>query len=603
MAEEKHKLGSARPVVAREADQPMPAEEKALLDEIYERYQIFRDGCKPLHDKARLYRKVVLLEDPDQDEPTAKTKTVQLQTLISTINNMVADQMDNMPEARMEPETPEAAKTAEDITDAVSYVLSRNDYEETHQRRVHDFFVTGAAVTQITWDDEADHGRGDIAVFRWPIEAFLWDPTAEDIQDARAVIKVSWHPLSWYAEHFPDEAPYISGDAMSGGEPGVPDAWEDNSSDGGDEDRAMLLEYWYRRYDAKKKKYTVSVAYAAGNALLYHQENVYEHGMYPFVLDSYDRIEGLPVGNSAVGELLPMERYVNRYARYIDENLRMAAKTRMLVNRNAGIDMNALTDWTTDIVEGENINMDAVKWFDTKPLSGMIVEMMGQFQTDIKQDSGQSQWTRGETAGGVTAAAAISALQEAGGKISRMRTAILNRGFKRICDQIMWLISQFYGPDRVRMIIGMSGQLREVDMSSGALFGARKGGKLPPPPYVVRVQIQRRNPLRIQAQNELFMQAYSMSAQAGQNFPLSVLFELLNVDGKEKITPILQANDAQMQLIQQQQMQMQAMGQQIEQQNAAIENMQNVLRQQTQANIGNTFTRGASATLGNEGGI
>ncbi len=184
-----------------------------------------------------------------------------------------------------------------------------------------------------------------------------------------------------------------------------------------------------------------------------------------------------------------------------------------------------------------------------------------------------------------------------------MRTAILNRGFKKICDQIMWLISQFYGPDRVRMIVGMSGQLREVDMSSGALFGARKGGKLPPPPYVVRVQIQRRNPLRIQAQNELFMQAYSMSAQAGQNFPLSVLFELLNVDGKEKITPILQANDIQQQLIQQQQMQMQQMGQQIQQQEEAIANMQNVLRQQTQANIGNTFTRGASATLGNEGGI
>ena len=90
MADEKHKLGSARPVVAREADQPMPADEKALLDEIYERYQIFRDGCKPMHDKARLYRKVVLLEDPDQDEPTAKTKTVQLQTLISTINKTFA---------------------------------------------------------------------------------------------------------------------------------------------------------------------------------------------------------------------------------------------------------------------------------------------------------------------------------------------------------------------------------------------------------------------------------------------------------------------------------------------------------------------------------
>jgi len=59
----------------------------------------------------------------------------------------------------------------------------------------------------------------------------------------------------------------------------------------------------------------------------------------------------------------------------------------------------------------------------------------------------------------------------------------------------------------------------------------------------VQVQVQRRNPLRQQAQNELFLQAYQLSAQAGQYFPLSALFELLHVDGKERILPVLRENE------------------------------------------------------------
>jgi hypothetical protein len=80
------------------------------------------------------------------------------------------------------------------------------------------------------------------------------------------------------------------------------------------------------------------------------------------------------------------------------------------------------------------------------------------------------------------------------------------------------------------------------------------------------VQIQRRNPLRQQAQNELFMQAYNMSAQSGQYFPLSVLFELLHVDGKERILPVLWQNETTQQ-------QMQQMAQQLEQQQAQMQQL------------------------------
>ena len=47
--------------------------------------------------------------------------------------------------------------------------------------------------------------------------------------------------------------------------------------------------------------------------------------------------------------------------------------------------------------------------------------------------------------------------------------------------------------------------------------------------------IQKRNPLRIQAQNELLLKAYELAKGEGQAFPLETLFSLMDVDGKEQV--------------------------------------------------------------------
>jgi hypothetical protein len=203
-----------------------------------------------------------------------------------------------------------------------------------------------------------------------------------------------------------------------------------------------------------------------------------------------------------------------------------------------------------------------------QPFTGAVTQQMLQLQMDIKQDSGQNQFSRGVTAGGVTAASAISALQEAGGKITRLRTNVLNQGYKAIVEQVMWLISQFYDKKRVLFVTGKNelGQ-HEVDASPEHLFGKPKNGRTPPPPYTVQIQVQRRNPLRQQAQNELIMQAYSMSAQAGNPFPLSTLFRLLHVDGKERILPELM----QFETLQQQMQELASMNEQLTARNQELE--------------------------------
>ena len=564
-------------------DQPLNEEDKELLDLIYDRLDIFQEKNEPYHDEATKCRQILHMEDPDQDDPETVIKngkeTLQLQTLKSTINNVVADQMLSMPEAKLMPETADMQEAADDLQDMVHYVIyCANDFEQLHYRRCEDFYGTGTAVIQVAWDEDMAYGKGEIALIRWPVEAFLWDPTADRLQDCRAVMKVSWHPLSWYRAHWPEEGKYVFADENTHNNVGMTQGQAD-ADHSNDEDRALLIEYWWREYNASTKRYTINVAYAAGNALLEKQKDVYNHGMYPFVLDVHDSIEGSLVGEGLVHELAPMMRYINRYAAYADMNARMSSKGRMLTRRGSGIDKDALTDWTVDVIEGDNITQgDAWNWMQNQPFNGTITQLMTMFQSDLKADSGANQFTRGETTGGIVSGKAINSLIQAGGKVASMRTEQLKYGFKDMVEQIVWLMSQFYDDDRTMMITGRSG-MREMKVDTKRLFGKKSKGNVNPPPYTVQIEVSSRDPQRIANQNQMFMEAYTMSAQAQQFFPLSSLFEILNLDGKDKILPIIRNNEHYQEQMQQMQQQLEQMGQQMQQMAEENQNLKNATMQ------------------------
>jgi len=578
-------------------DQPLKANDRRLLDKIYERLDIFEQSNRFFHDEAKKCRRILHMDDPDQDDAETVERngksTLQLQTLKSTINNVVADQMLSMPEPKLLPETAGMQDAADDLQDMVHYVIyCANNFEQMHYLRCEDFYGPGTAVTQVTWDETMNYGKGEIALIRWPIEAFLWDPTAENIQDCRAVMKVSWHPRSWYLEHWPDEGRYVVCDEHSHNDVGMTEGQED-ANHSADEDRALLIEYWWREFNAETKRYSINVAYAAGNALLSVDRDVYDHGLYPFVIDTHDHREGNLVGDGLVRELAPMMRYINRYAAYIDMNLRMSSKGRLLIRRESGIDVEALADWKNDIIEGNNITPENIMWLQTTPFNGAITQMMMQLQTDLKQDSGANQFTRGETTGGIVSGKAINSLIQAGGKVAALRTEQLKYGFKQIVEQIIWLMSQFYDDDRVVMI---TGRKQEIHVDTERLFGKKTNGAVNPPPYTVQIEVSSRDPQRIANQNQMFMEAYTMSAQAQQFFPLSSLFQMLNLDGKDKVLPVIRENEH----YQEQMQQMQA---QLEQTQAQLDKLAKDNENLKQANtqMSNTIAQTSARTGGVSG--
>lgn len=579
--------------------QLLDEEDQELVDLIYERVEIFEEANREYHEAAKQAREIVRMRDPAQDEieyetdnGTKREPTVQLHTLKSTFNNCVADQMQNIPNARILPERPELEQQATDLQDAVQYVLFQvNKFEKMHRRRAEDFYATGTAVTQICWDPTMNMGHGDIGIIRWPVESFLWDPLAEDIQDCRAVIKVSWHPLSWYREHYPDTGRFVQADENMYNRVGMADTQQENNG-GRDEERAALFEYWYRTYNASRKRYTVNVAYVAGHVLLAHDRDVYIHGMYPFVLDVHSTVEGQPVGDGLITELVPLQRYINRYMRYMDVNFRYSSKARLLMREGSGIDREAMADWEQDIIEGKRIiQNEDWSWLIHPPLNNTIVQELLQMENELKNDSGMNTFSRGESTGGVVSGKAILALQEAGNKIANMRMVILNDGFVDIVKQIIWLMAQFYTKDRTVMITGGTGLKRELNLNVRKFFGAdykkvRDG--VMPPPYTVQVEVDRRNPARVDAMNEMYMQAYTMAAQAQQYFPLSALFRLMNIDGKDRLLPIIEANEHYTEQMQQMQAQMEQMAGQMQQLQVENSNLKTTSAQATNAlaNVG-----------------
>ena len=100
--------GDIRESELRGICQPLREEERALLRRGYELFEQFHNQLREEHEEMRDARAMRQLR---QSERSATSPT--LSTLNSCVDNVVADQIDNMPEAEMVPEREETMDSAQ----------------------------------------------------------------------------------------------------------------------------------------------------------------------------------------------------------------------------------------------------------------------------------------------------------------------------------------------------------------------------------------------------------------------------------------------------------------------------------------------------------
>ena len=509
-------------------NQPISEQERALVARAYALFDCFYDQLGEEHElmrKARMLR----ARKPDEQSRTAPTGN----TLGSCVDNMIADQMDNLPEAVMLPEREETARSAEEMDDVVSFVLYRAGWPGKYQTLMEDAIVTGTGVAQVFWDEDMEDGEGMVNVLAWHPEDFYPDPMYEDMQDGRGCFKATRTSVAWVEQHYPQAKGYVTGDEYAKEEA------DDRQTPEGDT-RVTLLEFWYKQYDAATKRTHVHMAQVAGRALLFstetgygaertYPEGLYAHGEYPFVLYKYRDAWRKPFGTGLIHDYYDTQTAIDRYAKYIDDNARESSVQRHFIRRGSGVNPDDVADMRKTIIEWEGNDIrEVMQTVQAAPINGQVYEMMRYMADTMKQDCGQNQFTRGEGGLNVTAGTAIHYLQEAGGKITRWHSERFKDAFRRMIEQILWVLSEYMEPGRKLRIIGgwnSAGGMRERIIELVA--PDRRGGALPRPAYTVRVQVQRGNPNQIQSDNEFLMQAVKICADAGTPLPPETVIRLM----------------------------------------------------------------------------
>lgn len=302
-------------------------------------------------------------------------------------------------------------------------------------------------------------------------------------------------------------------------------AREDFIRDG--EREIMLLEYWWREYLPDEQRWRVHMCKLAGGVLLEdsrdeHPEGMYEHGMYPFIVEPLYPISGQPVGRSMVDVMKSLQLYADRLDQIILKNALTSSQVKLLVNRGADLDERALMDGEAELVRGGRIDESAVRWMQTAPLAAYVPAYQQMKLSAIKEESGQNQISRGEAAGGITAASAILAMQQAGSKRSRLLIEQLYDGFEQLVRMIVDVIQENYTEQRV---------FRLENQPNGQLF---YGGEQMMD-FDVNIQVQKQTAYTTLYQNELALQLLG----AGLIDKPSAL-ELMSFVGKEQVEARMQ---------------------------------------------------------------
>ena len=472
----------------------------------------------------RLYRGDHWYDVPvsDPNEPRPVTPILQ-----STVENITADLMEQVPEAVIQPES--AADGF--IAQVVEAVIRRNHdaaaYPVEYRKLIHDLLVGGWCVQEVGYDSAENGGLGG-AFVRWvDIRSILFDPTVTDLQDGRAVFKLALRPKAWIDAHYPDVSALI-GESPSDEAQIVTD--EILSPD--PKEVRLLLEYWWREYDAAESTYRVHMALLSNGVVLEDSRDVkpegyFAHGRYPFAATTLYPRKGSALGFGVIDLFAAQQLYADKLDQLVLKNAFMASHNKLLVTDASGFDPDDLKDWSKEVHTGENLN--GVTWFSTPPLPSYLLSYIRAIREDIKEESGANDSSRGSVPGGITAARAIEALQEMSTKRARMATAALHEAFRSAVRMEIETEREFNCFLRP-VTVTVDGEPKEVLFDSALMQKRGPGNVLLPIEFSISIKAVMRNRFASEAHNELMMNLLSMGAITPQQ-----AVELMVFEGKEQV--------------------------------------------------------------------
>ena len=468
--------------------------------------------------------------------------------LFNSIANKHADIMDNYPEPNVLPREQADEQDAEVLSAVLPVVFERNEYEETYSRAGWYKLKHGVAAKGVFWHTEREEGLGDVDIRFMDILNIFWEPGITDLQASRNLFVVDLRDNDLLEQEYPQLKNKLGAQII--------DVKQYVHDDNVNTDNKSVLVDWYYKKRTPEGKTILHLCKFVGTEVLFASENepekypngFYEHGRYPVEFDVLFPEEGTPVGFGYIAIMRSPQMYIDKLSQAILENTVMSAKPRYWVKKNSNINEGEFLDWSKPIAhyDGDQANIMPI---EVQQVSANALNALQMKIDELKETSSNRDVSQGSSSGGVTAAAAIAALQEAGNKTSRDMISSSYRSYTQECYLAIELIRQFYDVQRCFRITGDTGANEYIQFDNSGI----QGKPIPPaypgqememgytpamrkPVFDIVIKPQKRSPYSKMAQNEPAKEMYQLGLfNPEMAEPSLTALDMMDFEGKEKV--------------------------------------------------------------------
>ena len=499
--------------------------------------------------KAQTERRILASENwwklrNAMEEPSARDNSFR--SVSGWLHNVIvskhADMMDAYPIPVILPREASDREQAKLLSKILPCVLEQNHFEHTYSHVMWQKLKTGTGVYKVVWDGSKLNGLGDIAIERVNLLNLFWEPGVTDIQHSRYVFHTEAVDKELLRGAYPE---LLSGKLKTSGFIATRFLYDDAVDTS---DKVTVVEAYYRKpIDGLN---TLQYVKYVEDVVLYATENdpdlagtgLYDHGRYPFVFDALFPVEGSPCGYGFVDLCKNPQTEIDLMKTAFVKNAMVGATPRYFSRGDGTINESEFLDLSAPIVHTTgSVNEDHLRRIEHTGLDGNYVAVLDRTIQELRETSGNTETSTGNIASGVTAAAAIAALQEASGKGSRDAIRTSYRAYSEIVELCIELIRQFYDLPRQFRITGTMGDSFVsfdngglLPVYQGSFYGEDMGYRLPV--FDIKISAQKQDAYSRMAQNELALQLYGAGLfDPDRSEQAMVCLDMMDFDGKDSL--------------------------------------------------------------------
>lgn len=483
------------------------------------------------------------------DESTNRTmpKTAYI---LAAVENKYADYIDNFPAPNFLAREAGDEQTAGVLSKIVPVQLEMSDFKAAYKRCVRQKLICGTGIYGIFYDRNAE----EIRIKSIDFMNVYSDMSVCDVQESEFLFISAAVASDAMREKYPEAAELFADEVTVRGYDG-------------DRTRYGCCEITDCYY--KKKNAVHLIKFCDGNVIWASEDSlpdgIYAHGMYPVVYDVMYPDADCPFGFGMVDTTKNPQLYIDMLDGAILKSAMLAASPKWFIAKNAQINTKDFADASREIIECANVGEECIRRIELAGMNSAVMEHREKKINELKEVAASRDVSTGGAVGGVTAASAITALQEAGDKQSRAIISDSFDAYRKVVKLVVELMRQFYDSDRIFRTVGSSGRDEFVTFTRERLLRAEAecdvlgfpvGTRYKNAEFDIDIVPQRQNAFRRETNNQTVLALYQNGLFAPDNIDVSlVVLSAMQFDGKDKIIADLRAlSERQQQMQQMQQM-------------------------------------------------